>query len=418
MSARHLRRIPRLEALERRQVLANWGVSIADGVLTIEGTSSNDRIWVCLADELGTVKVQFNTQAPQLFSPTNELDPTQSFTSIVINTYGGNDRVWVGEGVPLSVTVNAGAGNDWVWGGGADDVIHGDHGNDHLYGRGGNDQLFGDAGHDKVWAGAGDDYMEGGDGHDHLHGGTGNDEGWGGNGFDHLFGDEDNDVLHGEAGKDLIYGGLGVDELYGEGDKDHLYGQGDMDWLNGGDGQDKLWGGWGDDWIKGGWGNDHLNGNDGIDTLDGDEGFNMYWNGEVIVTDMPETPPDGWGEPDVPDVPEDPQDPTFVTVLGDSTLGVTFTYSNVGGDHTLEISGHGFLPDGTLVLIFIAGSGLPEIYSDAAGAFHVTFSSVVDAGEQSFGMFDPNTYLFYGADILVSDGVHPDLTGLLNYPQP
>lgn len=415
MSARHLRRIPRLEALERRQVLANWGVSVADGVLTIEGTNSNDRIWVCVADEFGTLSVKFSTQEAELFDPA---DMEASFTSIVINGNGGNDRIMVGEGVPLSVEINGGNGNDWLWGGGANDVIHGDHGNDHVYGRAGDDELHGDAGNDKVWAGDGNDVMYGEDGHDHLHGGAGDDEGWGGDNYDHLHGDDGNDVLHGEGGKDLVYGGLGVDELYGEGDKDHLYGQGDMDWLNGGDSKDKLWGGWGDDWIKGGWGNDHLNGNEGVDTLDGDEGVNKYWNGEFIVTDMPETPPDGWGEPDVP---EDPQDPTYVTELGDSTLGVTFTYSNVGGvDHTLEISGHGFLPDNTLVYILIGGSGLPEIYSDAAGAFHVTFSSDPDAaaGEQSFGLFDPTTFLFYGADILVFDFAHPELTGALNFPQP
>ena len=410
MSARHLRRIPRLEQLESRQVLANWGVSVVEGVLTIEGTSKNDRIMVCVADELGNLSVQVNWQTPELFNPL-DADPTKSFTSIAINGYGGNDRIIVGEGVLVGVTVNGGNGNDWIWGGGGADTIHGDHGNDHVYGRGGDDVLHGDAGNDKVWGGDGNDVMYGGTGHDHLHGWLGDDEGWGGDGHDRLHGDDGNDVLHGEGSKDHVFGGLGVDELYGEGDKDHLYGQGDMDWLNGGDGQDKLWGGWGDDWIKGGWGNDHLNGNEGIDTLDGDEGINKYWNGELIVTDMPETPPEGFGDPEVP---EEPQDPTFVTVLGDSTLGVTFTYSNVGGDHKLEITGHGFLPDNTLVFIFIGGSGLPEIYSDAAGAFHVTFSSVLDAGELSFGTFDPNTYLFHGADILVSDGVHPDLTGALN----
>jgi Ca2+-binding RTX toxin-like protein len=266
-----------------------------------------------------------------------------------------------------------------------------------------------------VWGGADNDMLYGEGGHDKLNGGAGDDEAWGGDSHDHLRGEDGNDVLHGEGGKDHVYGGLGVDELYGGGDKDHLYGQGDMDWLNGGDSQDKLWGGWGDDWIKGGWGNDHLNGNEGIDTLDGDEGFNKYWNGELIVTDMPETPPDGWGEPEVPEEPQDPQDPSFVTTLGDATLGVTFTYTNVGGaDHTLEVSGHGFLPDNTLVFMFIGGSGLPEVYSDAAGAFHVKFSAVPDAGELSFGDFVPDTYLFHGADIFVSDGVHPELAGFLN----
>ncbi len=404
MLANYLRRIPRLESLESRQVLANWGVSVVEGVLTIEGTNKNDRIYVCVADELGNLSVKFNWQAPQVFDPTGGEDPTQAFSSIVINGYGGNDRVWVGEGVLHAVTVNAGAGNDWVWSGGGDDVIHGDHGHDHLYGRGGNDELHGDAGHDKVWGGAGDDVMYGEDGHDHLHGNAGNDEGWGGNGFDHLFGDEDNDVLHGEGGKDHVWGGLGDDELYGEGDKDLLYGQGGNDWLHGGDSADKLWGGWGDDMIKGGWGNDHLNGGDGVNLLDGDEGVNKYWNG--TVTELPETPPEDPVDPDPPQ-----EDPTFVTTLG----GTTLTYQNVGGaDHTLEITGTGFA-SGEDVVVVISGTVLAILTADAGGNVHVKFSSVVDQPDETpFDlMFDPDVLLFDGTDVFVNE-----LEGVLNLSVP
>jgi len=403
MSARHLRRVPRLEHLESRQVLANWGVSVVEGVLTIEGTNQNDRIVVAVADELGNLSVQFNTQAPQLFDPAS-LEAT--FSSIVINAGGGNDRVIVGEGVLLGVTVNGGAGNDWVWGGGGGDTLHGDHGNDHVYGRGGDDFLAGDAGNDKVWGGDGDDHMEGGDGHDHLHGWLGDDEGWGGNGFDHVHGDDGNDVLHGEAGKDLVYGGLGDDELYGEGDMDHVYGQGGNDWIHGGAGKDKLWGGWGDDLIKGGWGNDHLNGNEGVNLLDGDEGVNKLWNG--TQTELDDTPPEDPVDPDVPEEPQ--QDPTFVTVVG----GTTFVYQKVGGvDHTLEITGTGFQPD-EFVVILISGTALAMLNADATGAFHLKFSSVLDQpGEQGFDEFNPDTHLFDGTDVVVND-----LSGVLNLSQP
>lgn len=403
MSARHLRRVPRLEHLERRQVLANWGVSVVEGVLTIEGTNQNDRIVVAVADELGTLSVQFNTQAPQLFDPASLEAP---FSSIAINAYGGNDRVIVGEGVLQGVTVNGGNGNDWVWGGGGDDTIHGDHGNDHVYGRGGNDFLAGDGGNDKVWGGDGDDHMEGGDGHDHLHGWLGDDEGWGGNGFDHVHGDDGNDVLHGEAGKDHVYGGLGDDELYGEGDKDHVYGQAGNDWIHGGDGQDKLWGGLGDDMIKGGWGNDHLNGNEGVNLLDGDEGVNKLWNG--TQTELDDTPPEDPVDPDPPQPPA--ADPRYVTNLGDSTHGATLVYQNVGGvDHTLEISGHGFAV-GEEAVVIINGTVLTVVTAGADGAFNVKFSSVLDqAGELSFEGFDPALNLVEGADVVLNG-----FNGLLN----
>ena len=406
MLANYLRRIPRLEALETRQVLANSGISIVDGVLTIEGTNANDRIVVCVADELGTLNVHFNTQAPQPFDPASLDSP---FTSIVINGNGGNDRVIVGEGVLLGVTVSGGHGNDWVWGGGGDDTIHGDHGNDHVYGRGGNDTLHGDGGNDKVWGGDGNDVMHGGDGHDHLHGWAGDDEGWGGNGHDRLHGNDGNDVLHGEGNKDHVYGGLGDDELYGEGDKDHVYGQAGNDWIHGGDGKDKLWGGLDDDMIKGGWGNDHLNGNEGVNLLDGDEGVNKLWNG--TVSDLPETPPE---DPDPPVDPEPPQtDPKFVTNLGDSTHGATLVYQKVGGvDHTLEVSGHGFAA-GEDAVVVINGTVLTIVTAGLDGKFNVKFSSVLDQpGELSFEEFDP-ALLTDGADVVVNG-----FNGLLNVSNP
>jgi Ca2+-binding RTX toxin-like protein len=287
MSARHTHWVPRLEQLESRQVLANWGVSVVDGVLTIEGTNKNDRIVVAVADELGNLSVQFNTKPAEIFNPL-DADPTKAFTSIVINGYGGNDRITVGAGVLLNATIDGGTGNDWIWGGGGADVIHAGKGNDHVYGCGGDDQLFADAGNDKMWGGAGNDVMEGdighdwlrgndgdddllgGDGHDHLHGGAGADEAWGGTGFDHLHGEDGDDFLYGEDGHDLVYGELG------------------NDLLDGGSGKDKLWGGAGDDRIKGGWGNDHLNGGDGNDLLDGDEGTDHEWNGASVDLDLVE----------------------------------------------------------------------------------------------------------------------------------
>ena len=48
MSARHTHRQPRLERLENRQVLAAFGPSLVEGVLTVEGTNQNDRIVVSL----------------------------------------------------------------------------------------------------------------------------------------------------------------------------------------------------------------------------------------------------------------------------------------------------------------------------------------------------------------------------------
>ena len=80
--------------------------------------------------------------------------------------------------------IDAGAGDDRVYGyenddelsgGDGHDVLDGGEGNDKLSGDDGNDELAGGKGDDQLNGGAGDDKLSGGAGHDTLDGGTGND---------------------------------------------------------------------------------------------------------------------------------------------------------------------------------------------------------------------------------------------------
>lgn len=98
--------------------------------------------------------------------------------------------------------LDAGEGDDTIYGTPGDDIIDGGAGNDTIYGLGGNDQLFG---------GDGDDIFYGGDGEDYLYGGNGSDTLYGGAGNDSLFGDDGDDYLCGESGDDYLVGGCGVD---------------------------------------------------------------------------------------------------------------------------------------------------------------------------------------------------------------
>lgn len=156
--------------------------------------------------------------------------------------------------------VNAGDGNDTVWGEGGADVIEGGRGKDKIYGGDGDDVITdiegnelirGGLGDDDINAGFGIDVVFGEEGNDIVHLGLGDDESFGGEGHDRLFGDDGIDGLTGDEGDDVLDGGIGDDALAG------------------GDGNDILIGGAGVELITGGAGNDFLIGGANADSLDG-----------------------------------------------------------------------------------------------------------------------------------------------------
>ena len=405
MSARHMRRVPRLESLERRTVLDASGVSLVDGVLTIEGTNKNDRVLVALAGELGDqLTVQFNWDSPYNFT-------LAEVTSISVNGNGGNDRVTIGEGVLLPTWMDGGRGNDWLRGGGGADEIHAGWGNDHVYGGGGDDKLWADAGNDKMWGCAGNDEMHGDAGHDWLRGNDGDDTLFGEDGFDHLHGGVGVDYAWGGKGKDHLHGDEGDDFLYGEDDKDHLYGGDGNDWLEGGAGWDHLWGCLGDDSLKGGWGNDHLNGGLGVNLLDGDEGFNHLWNGTEYDFENPpppENPPENPPE-DPPDAPGDEVHVTYLTAMDGSSATLTYT-KRLLADGTFEeilditVDNH---PACTCDVL-LDGMWLGFMDVGVTGHAQVKFSTVPDQSDEL--PFPEGLVLYHGMFI----NVGPELVGTLN----
>ena len=89
--------------------------------------------------------------------------------------------------------IEAGKGNDQVFGSQGDDRIDGGDGNDRLYGEDGSDSLDGGRGDDRLYGGDGADTLDGGAGRDVLEGGDGDDL--------FVFGaGHGNDVVHGRDG--------------------------------------------------------------------------------------------------------------------------------------------------------------------------------------------------------------------------
>ncbi len=110
-------------------------------------------------------------------------------------------------------------------------TIEAGDGNDKLYGGDGGDFFLADDGDDYLYGGNGLDNLSGGNGNDFLYGDDGNDQLYGQNGDDHLYGGKGNDILFGDEGQDWLYGNYGSDKLYGGNGNDHLYGGEDNDYF-------------------------------------------------------------------------------------------------------------------------------------------------------------------------------------------
>jgi hypothetical protein len=116
------------------------------------------------------------------------------------------------------------------------------HGTAHFDGSAGNDFIIGDDANNVISAAAGTDSVQGGYGNDTLDGGGDNDGLYGQEGNDALNGGDGNDTLFGGNGNDVINGGDGIDALTGGGGNDTLDGGKDSlaDALSGGLGDDTL----------------------------------------------------------------------------------------------------------------------------------------------------------------------------------
>jgi Ca2+-binding RTX toxin-like protein len=135
----------------------------------------------------------------------------------------GNDTL---QGAFGDNTIYGDAGNDSIVGYSGSDTLYGGTGNDTIRGGDGINSIYGDAGNDTIYggevfedgvgtgiaigsidAGSGDDIVYGDNRTDSIKGGIGNDTIYGGGG---------EDSIEGGAGNDTIYGGEGRDYLFGE----------------------------------------------------------------------------------------------------------------------------------------------------------------------------------------------------------
>ena len=179
-------------------------VTVADGLLLVQGTDGADNVTLWTEAEVVHVRVG---------------DVQRQFDLVALHgvqiRVGGGDDVVDCRGLTLPTRIWGGAGNDSLIGGSAGDEIHGAPGRDTIHGMAGNDTVFGGEGADWIGLGSGDDLAYGGGGNDTIRGRRGNDTLWGLDGSDTLIGGEGNDLLYGNAGDDLLIDGEGKDTLRG-----------------------------------------------------------------------------------------------------------------------------------------------------------------------------------------------------------
>ena len=249
------------ESLESRAMLSAT-FDVGTGVLTLQGTERADVISVSKGRDAGSVVVRGvdGVKKDAVFT---------QVSAVVIETFGGNDKVSIGRGIRapngalMSFTIDVGNGNDSVDAGDGNDTIRGRDGNDTIRGRGGDDRIEGGNGNDSCNGEGGDDDLSGGAGVDSLAGGLGNDK---------MSGDDGNDLVSGDDGDDSIQGGSGRDTLNGGNGRDRVDGGADDDTINGGSADDNLRGESGRDTIRGGTGNDSISGGTDDDSIFGDDG--------------------------------------------------------------------------------------------------------------------------------------------------
>jgi hypothetical protein len=174
------------EALEGRQLLSA-AATLADGVLTVEGTRRDDVLLVTLytgkrgrptlsvsdhGNQIGIFRSKGVRRIMMLGGLGNDVLQVRGQANAIHIDPATPDLLQVEPGVnfPIALTLFGGSGNDTLTGGVADDRLEGGSGNDLLTGGDGDDILFGQNDDDTLTGGTGYDTLDGGNGHDDLDG--------------------------------------------------------------------------------------------------------------------------------------------------------------------------------------------------------------------------------------------------------
>lgn len=203
------------------------GVGVHGNELVVIGTNGDDQITI--AQQSGNQLVVYGDYLPD--SGHHRTVDATSVDLIRVQLLDGDDNLSIANNVTIPTFIDAGSGDDNVWGGGGSNLV---------LGGAGNDSIFGSLGRDILIGGVGSDILNGGGGEDLLIAGT--------TAFDSnasallLIRDEwtstrdlDDRISNIQAGSGPILGGTGVKldstTVFDDGDADTLIGASGIDWL-------------------------------------------------------------------------------------------------------------------------------------------------------------------------------------------
>ena len=188
------------------------GITVDDILITISG---NNLIVALKEDGKTFSELSDKITIINWFNGNNRIeniefsDGTKWTTSDIVD-HTGTDESEIILGTKSNNTINAGAG---------DDKVYGNYGADTLKGGAGDDTLYGNAGNDTLLGGAGDDTLYGNIGADTLKGGSGNDT---------LISDGESSSHKNTAYAETLEGGKGDDNLQGgAGNDTYVFNRGD-----------------------------------------------------------------------------------------------------------------------------------------------------------------------------------------------
>jgi Ca2+-binding RTX toxin-like protein len=234
--------------------------NVADGILTVNGTTEGDDVTVRC--ESGQVTVNHN-------HPSGGPTACADLRRILVFAGEGPDRVSLGDVTPTAfdrLTATSVSGQL------GDDALIGSEIGDDLIGGGGVDSLRGGKGHDHLTPGPGGGEAIGGEGRDTVS--VAGDGDWKINDARVLLVQADEITTLGSIEFAAVTGGPGANLISGGSFTGNLRlkGRGAGDLLQAGEGNDRILGGDGNDFVQAGSGDDELEGGTGGDSLSGDSG--------------------------------------------------------------------------------------------------------------------------------------------------
>src|SRR5262249_54505704 len=150
----------RVEALERRDLLAVATPTLMNGVLRVEGDGANDQIEIRQVTTGPIITLAGPGAAPETKTTITVKDLTNNnawtfdfdkVQQIKVDLKAGHD--WLFSDASVATEVLAGEGNDTVETGNANDTLLGGAGHDVLTGNDGDDQIFGEDDNDLLVGG-------------------------------------------------------------------------------------------------------------------------------------------------------------------------------------------------------------------------------------------------------------------------